>query len=472
MNIKFINRQDELSFLEGKFKEQGAQFVVVYGRRRVGKTELIKQLFRDKPHIYFLADKGPEKEQLKELSSKVMEFFGDKSLAEVGIPDWVKLFEYIKEKAEKRFIIVIDEFPYLTGANKAIPSLLQKGWDEYLQEKNIFLILCGSSISMMEKGVLSYRSPLYGRRTGQIKLEPLRFKDMLDFFPQSKFKEVIEFYSVLGGIPAYLIKFSGRDVFSNVKEKILKKGELLYEEPEFILREELREPTNYFSIIKAISFGKTRINEISQISYLPVVKIPRYLGVLERLNILKREVPITERNPARSKKGLYKIQDNLFRFWFRYVYPNKSDIEEGKVDLVLEKIIKPSFDQFVSYVFEDISRQGLLELSKQRKLPIDFTKIGKWWYKGDEIDLVALNDLTKEILFAECKWQAQKVGKELVEELLKKKELVDWNKGRRKEYFAIFSRAGFTESCSEYCRENNILSFDLKALEKIFSQSK
>lgn len=470
MSIKFIDREHELGFLEEAYKGKRPQFIVIYGKRRVGKTELIKQFFRNKPHIYFLADKRPKESTIIEFSSRVMEFFGDKALAKAGFTNWIDLFGYVKEKVgERRVVLVIDEFPYLVEVDKAIPSLFQKLWDEYLAETNMFLILCGSSISMMEREVLAYRSPMYGRRTGQIKLDPLPFKEVVKFFPGIALKKIVEFYSVLGGVPAYLLNFSPeKDVFRNVEEEVFEKGKPLYEEVEFILREELRESTNYFSILKAISLGKTSMNEIAQASFVKVTKLPRYLGVLERIKIAERIVPITEKNPLRSKRGIYQIQDNFFRFWFRFVYPYKSDIEGGNVNVVMGEV-KRSFNQFASHTFEDICKQALWELSKQKGLPFMFTRVGKWWYKDNEIDIVALNDETKEILFTECKWQDKKVGKDVAENLLEKKELVDWNKGERKGYFAIFSKSGFKKSCLEYCKENKILTFDLNQIEEIFT---
>jgi len=453
---KFVNREIELETLEKRFKTNKPELFILYGRRRVGKTELIKQFMKDKPHIYFLSDKRHEKEQLKEFSKKIGEFFIDKLLINRGFGDWIDVFEYLKEKLKNRIIFVIDEFPFLMTANKAIPSIFQKGWDEYLQNTKVFLILCGSSIAMMEKGTLSYKSPLYGRRTGQWKLDPLNFHESQDFFPNYNIEEKIESFSILGGIPAYLKQFDDmKDIFYNIEEKILKRDSFLYNEPEFVLREELKEPKTYFSILKNLSFGKTRLNEIATSLEMERNKVSMYLSILENLDIVGRLIPVTERHPHKSRKGLYFIKDNFFKFWFRFVFPNRGDIEVGKTEDVLKNEIIPNFNQFVSLVFEDIC----VEIIKRKSL-FNFERIGRWWYKDKEIDIVALNEQTKEILFVECKWQDNVNARKILEELKEKSKFVDWNKDKRKEYYAVFAK-----SFKEKIKEDNLMLFDLKDLK-------
>jgi len=453
---KFVNREIELETLEKRFKTNKPELFILYGRRRVGKTELIKQFMKDKPHIYFLSDKRHEKEQLKEFSKKIGEFFIDKLLINRGFGDWIDVFEYLKEKLKNRIIFVIDEFPFLMTANKAIPSIFQKGWDEYLQNTKVFLILCGSSIAMMEKGTLSYKSPLYGRRTGQWKLDPLNFHEAQEFFPNYSIEKKIEVFSILGGIPAYLKQFDDmKDIFYNIEEKILKRDSFLYNEPEFVLREELKEPKTYFSILKNLSFGKTKLNEIATSLEMERNKVSMYLSILENLDIVGRLIPVTERHPHKSRKGLYFIKDNFFKFWFRFVFPNRGDIEVGKTEDVLKNEIIPNFNQFVSLVFEDIC----VEIIKRKSL-FNFERIGRWWYKDKEIDIVALNEQTKEILFVECKWQDNVNARKILEELKEKSKFVDWNKDKRKEYYAVFAK-----SFKEKIKEDNLMLFDLKDLK-------
>jgi len=468
---KFINRKEELEFLERTFREDGLKVVILYGRRRVGKTELINQFCRDKPHIYFLADKRGTLVNAREFAVKSARYFND---VVPEVRNFDDIFGYILKRAGSRKIIVaIDEFSYLVEKDDSIPSVFQKIVDEHLKGTNVYLILSGSSISMMEKGVLSYESPLYGRRTGQWKITPLRFRDSWLFLPEYSIEEFIEAFSVVGNIPAYLIQFNGSvDIYRNMEDRILGRGNPLYEEVEFILREELREPSVYMSIIEAIANGMTRVTEIANRCYMDAKDIPKYLRVLQRLHLVQRVIPVTEVKP-KTKKAVYRISDNFFRFWFRFVYPNRGDVEGGEVDSVLSKI-KAEFDSYVGRVFEQVCEEFLWELNRKAGLPFHFNKIGNWWghyrehgmRKEIEIDLVALNEDTKEILFTECKWSNKRVGIKTYHELREKSKLVNWHNDERKEYFALFSKTGFTPEL----RKEDVLLFDLKDF-KIFKEN-
>lgn len=464
MITQFVNRADELDFLESKYKNEKAQFIVIYGRRRVGKTETILKFSVDKPHVYFLASKVSGNEQIKQVIESVYDAIQDKAIFDLK-PEWETIFKYLSNLNE-RFIIAIDEFPYLIEADKSIPSLFQRAWDLYLKNSKIFLILSGSSISMMENEVLGFKSPLYGRRTGQWMIEELKFKDALGFFPNYSFKDKIAVYGILGGIPFYLQEFDdGKNIEGNIKEKILKKGEILYEEPYFLLREELREPRIYFTILGAISKGNSKFGDIMNASGLDRNTITRYLSILESLRWIRKDLPVTELKS--SKKGLYKINDHFFNFWFRFVLPNLSKIEEN-ADNAFDERIKPSLNEYISRVFEGVCREFLIDLNKQNKLPFKFSRIGSWWHKENEIDLVALNEDTEEILFAECKWQEVPVKTKVIEQLIEKSGLVNWRK-QRNEYFMVISKSGFTGESKEFMKDKGILYLDLTDIEKFYS---
>lgn len=468
MRIQFTNRLSEIKFLNEQYKNKPAQFIPIYGRRRIGKTELIKQFCKNKPHIYFLADKGKEIDQLKKMSVLIGEHFQDEVLlGGLYFENWDKVFDYITGKQIKnKLIIVIDEFPFLTESNKAVPSIFQGIWDEKLSKKNIFLILCGSSISMMEREVLFYKAPLYGRRTGQIRLDFMKFKDARQFLPSYDIKNQIAAYSILDGTPAYLLRFSDKkSIMENIKQQLLDKNASLYAEAEIILKEELREPNVYFSILRALSFGKTTPTEIANEIGENRTNLPRYFDTLENLHIIKKEIPITEKHMHKSRRGTYKIADNYFLFWFRFIYPYKSYIEEGNLDYILN-ILERDFNQHISLSFESICKEFLWELNKKDKLPFHFRKTGKWWSrKGDEIDLIALNEETKEIMFIECKWKENINAEKLLKELKEKPIFVDWYKGKREEYFCIIAK-----SFKKKVKEENVLLFDLEDIEKILSK--
>jgi len=455
--LNFVDREKEMEFLERFYRKNGAQMLVIYGRRRVGKTELIKQFVKDKPHVYFLADQRGDIQNLTELKGLVADYIKNPLLKKADIKDWIELFNEFSKSIYKKTILVIDEFPALIESNKAIPSIFQKLWDTNLSKTAIILILTGSSIGMMETDVLGYQSPLYGRRTGQWMLEPLRFRDISEFFPGYDFQDIIKCYAALDGIPLYLLKFDKSLTFEdNIKQKIFTRGEYLYQEAEILLRQELREPANYFNILKAVSFGRQKFGEIARFSNIDHSLLSKYLDNLIKLKILKKEFPITENRETRNAH--YIFSDNYYMFWFRYVYPNKSMIEEDMQEGLLKKI-KDDTNIYYALIFENVCHQFLME--QNPKLLQEFTKIGRWWHKDKEIDIVALNETKKEILFAECKWQANVNAENIFLELKEKAKHVDWNNNNREEHFAIFAKS-FSK------RADGCFLFDFKDMEKVF----
>ncbi|MEM2875174.1 MAG: ATP-binding protein, partial [Candidatus Hadarchaeales archaeon] len=287
---KFVNREEELRFLEDVYRRPGPQLVVIYGRRRVGKSTLLNYFRTRKPSVYYLCTRGNEFEQIKFMSVALGEFFGDRALLLNPFDDWHSLFTYLSEKTrEKRFVWIIDEFPYLISANPGVVSIFQKYWDEYLSKTEIMLVLCGSSIGMMESQTLASGAPLYGRRTGQWRVLPFRFRDVLEFFSGVDLGTVVEFYSITGGIPFYMLWLDGKKTaLENVMERIARKGNVLYEEGEFLIREELGEPATYFSIMNAIASGKTKQTEIANAVGMNSTAITRYLSTLMKLGLIQK----------------------------------------------------------------------------------------------------------------------------------------------------------------------------------------
>jgi len=440
----FVNRIQELNFLEKTFKEKNARFVIMYGRRRIGKTELLRKFSKNKKHLFFSSDLSSEQEQLKQFSEKIFQLTRESFLETQSFNSWESLLRYIFDYLVLNTpLIIIDEFPYLCISNPALPSILQKIWDEKGQRSNVFLILCGSYMSFMEKEVLGIKSPLFGRRTGQMALEPLSYEDLKFFFPNYTEEEIISTYGILGGTPAYLQRFKdNKSVEKNVKDEILNKNGLLFSEPRFLLIEELREPSIYFSILQAIAFGRTRLNEIVQETGIgDSHKVNKYLSVLRELRIVKREIPVTEENPYKSRKGIYLLADPFFRFWFRYVLPNLSYLEEGDINFVWQKKIEPSINSFLGFIYEDICLQKIKQFNRRNVLPFKAKNIGRWWNNKEEIDIVAYDD-QNSFIFGECKWKNKKIGlKELQD--LERKASIFLNVKRK--YYVLFSKSGFSE---------------------------
>lgn len=454
--MEFVNRTEELAFLEKYFAQPGFQFIPLYGRRRVGKTRLVREFIRDKRAIYFLADSVTEGEQFRNLGREVGEYFADTILAESGFRDWQQFFRYLKGKAEhERLVVVIDEFPYLVNSNKGISSIFQKGIDTHLKESNVFLILLGSSIGMMEEEVLYYKAPLYGRRTASLEVREMPFDALTEFFPEASLSERLAIYGVFGAIPAYIERLDPRgDIINAITDLILDRGSFLYNEVEFLLREELREPRNYFVILRAIAQGKRKMAEIINDTGFEKTHLARYLDILRSLRFVDKEIPVTEKYPDKSRMGLYRLHDRYFTFWFKYVFPHRSRLEIGNTDYLLGKI-RESFNQHLSFVYEDVCRELCLGLMKAGIM--SFSAIGRWWQKTEEIDLVMLDEESDTICFGECKWSINPVGEDIFRDLLRKATLVTWGSEQRRERFILFSKSGFTEGMQKLAAKEAVL---------------
>lgn len=441
---KFINRERELAALKEQYAAKGSSFVVVYGRRRVGKTTLIREFIKDKPALYFPASEESDRENQKDLMNRLVEWMGLDPHEAPAYETWYDIIGlFLKAKKGPKKILVIDEFPFLVKSNPAFPSILQKIWDMDLQDGNVMLILSGSLIHMMTRYALNYESPLYGRRTGQIKLKQIDFMHYHKFYEGMSYRDLVEHYAVTGGVPRYIELFDGeKKLFNEIKRLMLTPEGLLFEEPEFLLRREVDEVGSYFSIIKSIAEGNRKQGKISADIGIKQTSLPKYLKTLIDLDVLEREVPVTENHPEKSKMSLYQINDNFLRFWFRFVYPERGRIELGQSGYVLEKIKANFIDNHVAYIYENVCRSELWRLSIAGHL--QFNKLGRWWNSKEEIDIVALDSTGEDIVFAECKYRNQPTDADVFFDLMRKKELVPWNKEKRRETFVLFSISGFT----------------------------
>ncbi len=442
----FINRKAELEVLARLYASDRAELFVLYGRRRVGKTELLRAFCEDKHHLFFIATLSADGEQLATFSQQIWAFTHAETPAGFSFPSWDAAFRALAE-LPGRPIVVLDEFTYLISGNKAIPSILQKVWDERLKNTQVKLVLCGSYIGMMETEVLGYQAPLYGRRTHSILLDPLDLPSASQFFPGYTAEQKFMAWAVLGGMPYYLRIFSDQqDLLANLRLHILdaQSGEL-FNEPRLLLMEELREPRNYFSILRAIAQGKTRLNEIALGSGVGAVNmVARYLDILQQMRLITRRVPATEFQPEKSKRGSYQIDDHFLRFWFRYVQPNQSSLDLGLTDAILNQRVRPDLEHFAAAAFEEASRQHLAWLARQGKIPFLPERIGAWWERDAEIDVLAISRTEKQALVGECKWSVNPVGINILDDLKQKSQALLREGEIEQLHYALFSRSGFT----------------------------
>lgn len=447
--IRFIDREYESSLLNQAWKQPGAKFIVVYGRRRIGKTKLITEFIKDKKGIFFIAEDVNKKVQINELKNKVANFLNDNFLRKTEILEWRDLFEYLIKVLPKKqkFYFAIDEFSYIIKNDSSIPSVLQKFFDTFLSNTQIFFLVSGSIFGLMSEKVLSSASPLYGRRTKDLLIRPLPFWHAIKFL-KMPFEEMLKIYMTIGGIPEYLLKaknYKKTDEFLNAE--FMKKDGYFYREPYFLLSQEFKEIKTYFTILNAIAYGNTKPVEIANFTGINAREIYPYLENLIRLGFVERISPIV----GNKKIGIYIINDVFFHFWFNFVFKNREKIEKGEIGV--EDLDTKSY---FGKRFEIIIRNELFY-----KL-FDFDKSGKWWHKDKEIDIVALDEKTKKILFGECKWQNNVDAKNVFQELKEKSQYVQWNNEKRKEYYAIFAK-----SFKEKIKQPNLMLFDLKDLKKI-----
>lgn len=444
---RFVDREQEMATLQSEYDRDGSALVVLYGRRRVGKTTLISEFIKNKKALFFLASEESESQNRLAFQEKVADFLNSDLLKNVEVKSWDVLFRAITDTHfDSKPVIVLDEFQYLGKSNPAFPSVFQRIWEEILKDRQVMVILCGSLISMMQSQTLTYDSPLYGRRTAQIRLMQIPFAYYHQFFPDKSRKELIEMYAVTGGVPKYIELFSqSKDIYSAIEKCVLNRSGYLYDEPHFLLQQEVSEVGSYFSIIKAIAAGNTKLSAIAGVLEVKSTSLTKYLKTLIDLDILEREVPVTEDSPEKSKKGLYKIKDNYLRFWFAFVYPNMSFIESGHGRIVMDKIRKSLVRNHIAFVYEDICRERMWEINAEGVWPFYFSKLGRYWDSKEEIDIAAIDPDGKNLILGECKCWQEPVGVSVLRELEAKAKTVSWEKEKRKTWFVLFSVNGFTE---------------------------
>jgi uncharacterized protein len=456
--MKFYNRDAELTALRKWEKAKGSHFLVISGRRRVGKTELIRQFGRECELIYFFVDKRKSSALLGSFRKELLRRFPDEVIGEL---DWNGMIELIFRLGQKqRLVAVFDEFQNFAHVDPSVFSLFQKHWDEYSGKSEVFLIAMGSYVGLMKKLFNSQESALFGRKTGEMLMKPLDFAVVLQMLRDmgvNDFSRAVEIYALFGGLPnyyVYLEKYAKKlEVPAILKELLFSEPRVLRGEAARALYEQMGgERDSYLSILSAISNKKHSLAEIAAASNVGISSAPKYLSELADVyELIIRRIPVTEDRRS-SKKGRYFLKDAFLRFWFRFIEPNRSLYEMERHGELL-KIIMGSWAAYVGRVFEDICLDFLKESTS-------YTDYGPWWSRrGDEIDIIALNEKEKEILFAECKWKDKVDAEKVLNGLKEKAKLVQWNKEERKESYAIFAKSFKKKTGGAMC-------FDLKDIER------
>lgn len=443
----FVGREKELNILNNQFRSDKFEFTVIYGRRRVGKTAIINEFIKDKKAIYFTGVESNAKQNLQNLSQSILSFEQGMPL-ESEFPSFQTALDFVFQKSlRERIVLVIDEYPYVAKSSNSLASTLQLLIDRHKDKSKLFLILCGSSMSYMEDHVLAYKAPLYGRRTAQIKVQPFDFFESCKYFNRFSAEDKALAYGIVGGTPQYLLQIDDKiSLKDNIKNIFLNSASFLFEEPTNLLKQEVREPAIYNAIITAIANGASKLSEIASKVGEETSVCSAYIKNLISLEIIKKESPYGEKN---SRKTVYSIEDNMFRFWYRFVADNMSIISRGADELAYKKI-EPYLSDYMGAVFEEISKQYLWSILLRGDCPVNFTDIGRWWgtnpktRKQEEIDIVGFENKTTA-LFAECKWTNEKVDVGVLDKLIERSNL--FNQTER--YYYLFSKSGFTQGCAE-----------------------
>lgn len=448
-----IGRIQEMNQLERMYTSARFEFMVMYGRRRIGKTTILQEFSKTHKTIFFSAQEKNDALNLHDFSRLLQEYFDGNFIA--GFATWEDALNYLGRKAQdQRTVLIVDEFPFVAETNPSIKSILQHKIDHEWKERNIFLILCGSSVSFMLNEVMGYKSPLYGRSTGSMEVLPFDYLESAEFFPNYSEEDKLIAYGILGGVPRYLNAFdTGRSLRENLILEILTEGAFLNDEPQTLLRMELREPAIYNSILEAVANGCNRVVEIADRIHEEKSKCSKYMLTLQTLRLLEKHVPCGE--PDGSKRGIYEITDHFYKFWYRYVFSNKSYYSMLGIDKAADEIMG-EINDYMGPVFEDICRQYLVRRAKAGTLPFTPYVIGRWWGNNpvikaqDDVDLLALDRKGERGIFVECKFRNRPMAMDEYDDLVTATEAFP---GVKEKKLMFISKGGFTEAVRRRAEE-------------------
>lgn len=469
--MNFVAREMELDLLDNLHSRTGAQFLIVYGRRRIGKTRLLNYWAEKLSgrYLYWGATQTSRVNQLRRFSQALWEFMNPEAKAEpeFSYVSWDAAFvEAGRLAREERLVLILDEFTYVMQADPEVPSILQHAWDHHLKESNLFLVLSGSLVGIIQRAVLDYQAPLYGRATARLKVQPMPFSALVDMLPNYEADRRVAVYAITGGIPAYIEQFDDRlNILQNLQERIVSPTNVMLTDAPFLLHEQLDEPRNYMSVIETIAAGYHSLSDVARMSGISRSNIGKYLSVLNELGYVERQVPATVRRPSQSRQGRYVIIDPYLRFYFRFLAPNLSSIERGRTRQTISLLSDHLPDFIGTHTFEELCREWIDARAEVDNFPFLPERVGSFWSKEAQVDVLAINWRTKDILLGECKWQKQTVGRQVIQTLFDKTEKVLPQNAEWSVHYAFFSRHGFTEPAQELAQSKQTLLVSFPEIE-------
>ncbi len=457
---EFKGRVRELNLLDEMWQTTEATFLVLYGRRRVGKTRLLQQWLKQSEAnaLYWVAEPASVSDQLRSFSQAIYNFANPNAPAptEFSYVTWAQAWQQVAILAQqKRFALFIDEFSYILAIKPSVAGILQNSWDHTLSQTNLFLVISGSHLGMMQRHMLSYQAPLYGRATSQLHLQPIPFGDTQDFFPHYQPDERVAIYAIFGGIPAYWERISpALSISDNIRHQLLTPNNLMQAEPRLLLQDFVQEPHNYVSMLGAIASGARTQKEISGRTGLAQGHVSKYLSVLRDAGFVERRIPVTA--PKSSRLGRYHITDPYLRFYYRFLFSRQAQLAMDEPDAALAEIKRHLLDFIGSHTWEELCREWTLRAGVRNILPFTADQVGSSWTRQAQVDVVGINSMEKSIFLGECKWQDRSVSRSVLRQLVAKTGEIVPKQGRWQVYYLGFARDGWTEAAQTYANEFSV----------------
>lgn len=469
----FFGRKQEFNLLDKLYQSDGGQLLILYGRRRIGKTALLQawceQHLNESDYLYWMATQTSSVNQLRDFSQTVRRYRSPNEPLPTtfSYDSWEDAFEVVGQiSAEKRFVLIMDEITYVMQANPELPSLIQRAWDHNLKQSNLFLILTGSLAGIIQRSVLDYQAPLYGRATAKLKLQPLSFGALSVLLPKMTTEQRVAVYTITGGIPAYIERFDDNlNILSNLRERIITPLNVMLNDAVFLLREQLDEPRNYMALLEAIANGSHKLNDIAKMAGLEKSNANKYLTVLCDLGYLQRIVPVTTHHPEQSRQGRYLFSDSYLRFYFRFLRPYLNDIERGRFNRVINLLADHLTDFIGTHTFEELCRDWLNEKAERDELPFFVDRVGHHWSRTTQIDVVGINWRSKHVLWGECKWGKEPIEPSVLTKLIQQSAKSLPTEGTWQQHYAIFSRAPLTVATRKLAQEHGVLTVTIAQIE-------
>lgn len=469
----FFGRTQELTLLDQMHAQKHAQLLILYGRRRIGKTALLQawrhRALQPDNHLYWMATQTTRINQLRDFSQAITRFRNPAIPLDstFSYASWEDAFAVVIQLTqEKRFVLMLDEFTYVMQANPEIPSILQRLWDHQLKSTKLFLILTGSLAGIIQRSSLNYQAPLYGRATATLKLQPLSFGTLVDLLPSMTTEQRVAVFAITGGIPAYIERFDDElNLINNLKTYIITPLNAMLNDGVFLLREQIDEPRTYLAILTAMANGNYKLSDIATAAGVERSNTNKYLAVLRELGYVERIVPVTLRHPERSKRGRHVIVDPYLRFYFRFLRPYLSDIENGRYKRVIRLLEAHLTDFIGAHTFEELCRDWMAEQNDLNELPVSLDRIGSHWGKTAQIDVVGINWRTKQILFGECKWGRQSIKADVIEKLIAQSLKALPSKDNWGRHYMLFSRADLDPAARQTAQANNVTVVNIAQIE-------